>query len=158
MPNPKTGMFPNVGEGITLVTNENAWANIEVPGTGNHASNALKRAGWDGRTATVTTVEFMHKRCIPLFKKFSSKKKIRRHKQMTNFHEFQHTQCPANPARRAHCRLVGAILYPVAGRMTRCSEPARHNTLLLSKHQTEEDRRRGGGEARHFYVTNYQEL
>jgi hypothetical protein len=56
MPNPKTGMFPNVGEGITLVTNENAWANIEVPGTGNHASNALKRAGWDGRTPMASVI------------------------------------------------------------------------------------------------------
>ena len=56
MPNSKTGMFPNVGEGVTSVTNENAWANVEIPGTGNHASNALKRAGWDGRTPMASVI------------------------------------------------------------------------------------------------------
>ena len=85
---------------------------------------------------------------FPLFKKFSSKYKRRRQKQMVNLHEPQHTfmspeiNSPACP--RRVCRLVGAILYPVAGRMTRCSEPARHTTSLLTQHQYREES--GGGE------------
>ena len=45
--------------------------------------------------------------------------------------------------------------YPVAGSMTRCSEPARHITSLLTQHQDRGVRRR---RSRYFYVTNYQEL
>ena len=54
-------------------------------------------------------------------------------------------------------RLVGAILYPVAGRMTRCSEPARHNTHFSTEHQTERSQVPGGEEAE-FLCDNYQEL
>ena len=54
-------------------------------------------------------------------------------------------------------RLVGAILYPVAGRMTRCSEPARHITHFSPEHQTERSQVPGGGEAE-FLCDNYQEL
>ena len=43
-------LFTGVGEGVTKITNEATWANVEIPGTGAHASNALKRAGWDGKT------------------------------------------------------------------------------------------------------------
>ena len=74
---------------------------------------------------------------------------------MVNLHEPQHTfmspeiNSPACP--RRVCRLVGAILYPVAGRMTRCSEPARHTTSLLTQHQDRGVRRRR--RSRHFYVT-----
>ena len=56
MPNTRTGLFPNVGEGISPVTNEIAWANVDVPGTGNHASNALKRAGWDGKEPIASVI------------------------------------------------------------------------------------------------------
>ena len=41
--------------------------------------------------------------------------------------------------------------YPVAGSMTRCSEPARHITSLLTQHQDRGVRRRR--RSRHFYVT-----
>ena len=50
MPGSKKDLFAGVGEGVTKITNEATWANVEIPGTGAHASNALKRAGWDGRT------------------------------------------------------------------------------------------------------------
>jgi hypothetical protein len=43
-------LFTGVGEGVTKITNEATWANVEIPGTRAHASNALKRAGWDGKT------------------------------------------------------------------------------------------------------------
>ena len=36
-------LFTGVGEGVTKITNEATWANVEIPGT-------LKRAGWDGKT------------------------------------------------------------------------------------------------------------
>ena len=98
-------------------------------------------------SATVTTVEFMHHKCIPPFKRFSSKYKEEDTNRIlpwvqTNFHEFQST------ARRVHAGCV-AILeqYPVAGSMTRCSEPARHITSLLTQHQDRGVRRRGVGEA-----------
>ena len=60
MPGSKKDTFTGVGEGVTKVTNDVSWANVEVPGTGIHASNALKRAGWDGRTpmaAVLMTVD-----------------------------------------------------------------------------------------------------
>jgi hypothetical protein len=60
MPGSKKDMFTGVGEEVTKVTNDMSWANMEVPGTGALASNALKRAGWDGRTpmaAVMMTVE-----------------------------------------------------------------------------------------------------
>jgi hypothetical protein len=47
-------LFPGVGEGVTKIENGATWANVEIPGTGPHASNALKRAGWDGRTPMMT--------------------------------------------------------------------------------------------------------
>ena len=47
---PKKNVFKGVGEEVTRVTDDMAWANVEVPGTGTHTSNALRRAGWDGRT------------------------------------------------------------------------------------------------------------
>ena len=53
-------LFTGVGEGVTKITNEATWVNVEIPGTGAHASNALKRAGWDGRTpmaAVLMTVD-----------------------------------------------------------------------------------------------------
>ena len=43
-------LFTGVGEGVTKITNEATWANVEIQGTGAHASNALKRAGRDGKT------------------------------------------------------------------------------------------------------------
>ena len=46
----KKNPFQGIGEGITKVTCETAWANVEIAGTGAHASNALKRAGWDAKT------------------------------------------------------------------------------------------------------------
>ena len=46
----KKNPFQGIGEGITKVTCETAWANVEITGTGAHASNALKRAGWDAKT------------------------------------------------------------------------------------------------------------
>ena len=60
MPGAKKDMFTGVGEEVATVTNDMSWANVEIPGTGNHASNALKRAGWDGRTpmaAVMMTVD-----------------------------------------------------------------------------------------------------
>jgi hypothetical protein len=45
---------------VAKVTNDMSWANVEIPGTGNHACNALKRAWWDGRTpmaAVMMTVD-----------------------------------------------------------------------------------------------------
>ena len=60
MPGSKKYMFTGVGEEVAKVTNDMSWANVEIPGTGAHASNALKRAGWDGRTpmaAVMTTVD-----------------------------------------------------------------------------------------------------
>ena len=100
------------------------------------------------------TVEFMHMRCIPPFKKFSSKYKRRRHKQMTNFHEFQHTfmspnQQPGVPSRV--CRLVGAIS---GGRFYDPLFRARA-THHITSHQTS-DREESGvrrRRSRHFYVT-----
>jgi hypothetical protein len=47
---PKKDSFKGVGDEVARVTDDMAWANVEVPGTGTHTSNALKRAGWDGRT------------------------------------------------------------------------------------------------------------
>jgi hypothetical protein len=43
-------LFTGVGKGVTKITNEATWADIKIPETGAHASNALKRAGWDGKT------------------------------------------------------------------------------------------------------------
>ena len=43
-------LFTGVGEGVTKITNEATWANVEIPGTWAHASNPLKRAGWDRKT------------------------------------------------------------------------------------------------------------
>jgi hypothetical protein len=60
MPGSKKDMFTGVGEEVTKITDDMSWANVEVPGTGVHASNALKRAGWDGRTpmaAVLMTVD-----------------------------------------------------------------------------------------------------
>ena len=47
---PKKDIFKGVGDEVARVTDDMAWANVEVPGTGTHTSNALRRAGWDGRT------------------------------------------------------------------------------------------------------------
>jgi hypothetical protein len=60
MPGPKKDMFKGVGDEVIKITDDMAWANVEVPGTGVHSSNALKRAGWDGRTpmaAVMMTVD-----------------------------------------------------------------------------------------------------
>ena len=65
MPSAKKDMFPGVGEGVTSVTNEMSWANVEIPETGNHASNALKRAGWDGRTPRKHEVFIVSKQLFP---------------------------------------------------------------------------------------------
>ena len=56
----KRNPFQGIGEGIIKVTCETAWANVEITGTGAHASNALKRAGWDAKTpmaAAMMTVD-----------------------------------------------------------------------------------------------------
>jgi hypothetical protein len=70
---------------------------------------------------------------------------------MTNFYEFQHLHEPQSTARRAHARCVASLeQYPVAGSMSRCSEPARHNTSLSSQHPTrqQEEEKQVRGEVR----------
>lgn len=42
--------YQSLGEGVPKVTDTVARAIADVPGTGSHASNALKRAGWEGKT------------------------------------------------------------------------------------------------------------
>jgi hypothetical protein len=80
---------------------------------------------------------------------------------MVNLHEPQHTfmspeiNSPACP--RRVCRLVGAILYPVAGRMTRCSEPARHTTHFSPNIKTERSQEEEK-EEQTFLCDNYQKL
>ena len=43
-------LFPDVGLGLANKIPEQAWANVEVTGTGPPVKNALKRGGWDGKT------------------------------------------------------------------------------------------------------------
>ena len=51
----RKNIFTGVGEGITPTEDNMVWANLEVPGTGEHVSGALKQSGWDG-TAPVATI------------------------------------------------------------------------------------------------------
>ena len=52
----KKQLFKGVGEEVNLVEDDCAWANVEIPGTGQHATNALRRAGWKGKGATAAVV------------------------------------------------------------------------------------------------------
>ena len=45
---PKKTIFTGPGEGITEVTDQVDWANVEIPGTGSHGGTPLRRAGWNG--------------------------------------------------------------------------------------------------------------
>ena len=86
-----------------------------------------------------------------------------------NFYGSKHTSMSSrinSPAwARRVCRLVGAILYPVAGRMTRCSEPARNTTHFSpnikterSQEEKENYRQEEEKEEQTFLCDNYQEL
>ena len=48
--------FKGVGEDVNLVDDECAWAMVEIPGLGVHATNALRRSGWKGTGAVVTVI------------------------------------------------------------------------------------------------------
>jgi hypothetical protein len=81
----------------------------------------------------------MHQDAFPLFKKFPSKYKRRRQKQMTNFHEFQST------ARRAHAGCVASAGAISGGRFYAPLFKARathhitsHPTSRPRSHQEEE--------------------
>ena len=52
----KQQLFKGVGVEVNLVEDDCAWANVEVPGLGNHTTNALRRAGWKGQGAVATVI------------------------------------------------------------------------------------------------------
>ena len=89
------------------------------------------------------TVEFMHKRCIPPFQEILIK--IEKKKTQTN-DKLSWVPAPSwvpinSPACPAGC-VTSLEQYPVAGSMSRCSEPARHITSLLTKTSDRGVRRR----------------
>ena len=49
-------LFTGVGKGVMKITKETTWVNVEIPGSGAHASNALKRARWDGKPPMAAVV------------------------------------------------------------------------------------------------------
>ena len=56
MPGQKKNAFEGVGNEVAVVDSSQAWANVEIPGTGNHIDSTLKRAGWDGQTPVATVM------------------------------------------------------------------------------------------------------
>ena len=56
MPGQKKNAFEGVGNEVAVVDSSQAWANVEVPGTGNHIDSILKRAGCDGQDPVATVM------------------------------------------------------------------------------------------------------